>query len=335
MSRRAPVRGGVPEAEPAPVEAVAAPPELPAQLLLRLQRGAGNAHVSALVRSGALERPRPGGMLLRGNRDKEEVSSSDEEMAAESEEAPTRKRERDEEEPLGMRGAKQKSRYGRVAHSARLREKQGAKGPSEKVVRPQFGPVKSGRAPGERHRESLFKGNRPSWEEWDEQIDNRAYACENAEGGTRLWTQIAGDGEVSRAEYMCFECEEFFPRKTDKWTGDTSYITLDHRTPWAQLKASMPERTWTDEKGHEWRGYLQSDAEAEFNDLSNLVPMCQSCNSERNKGGNTRVFDSNFDPSHDPSTCPQCTGVPATKKTKRTAPEDDDRDEPSMSEDES
>src|SRR3954471_15750424 len=106
MPRRAPVRSGVPEAEAAPEEAVAAPPELPAQLVLRLQRGAGNAQVSALVRSGALERARPGGMLLRGKRDKEEVSSSDEE----SEEAPNRKRERDEEESLGMRGAKQKSR---------------------------------------------------------------------------------------------------------------------------------------------------------------------------------------------------------------------------------
>src|SRR4051812_25646276 len=139
MSRRAPVRGGVPEAEAAPAEAVAAAPELPAQLVLRLQRGAGNAQAVALVRHVQ------GAMLSRGKNDKRE-----------------RDEEEPEEEPLGMRGAKQKSRYGRVAHSARLREKQGAKGPSEKVVRPQFGPVKSDRTAGERRRETLFKGNRPS-----------------------------------------------------------------------------------------------------------------------------------------------------------------------------
>lgn len=78
-----------------------------------------------------------------------------------------------------------------------------------------------------------------------------------------------------RHEFQCEKCQTYVPRKRDCTPGETAWITLDHHRPWLDylLTHGAPDGA----------GEISEEKRVEaYNDVRNLVAMCNSCNSSKN-----------------------------------------------------
>jgi hypothetical protein len=109
-------------------------------------------------------------------------------------------------------------------------------------------------------REYWDEQTRPSWDPG---------VCDAVLGGTPHKTQHG------RTVYQCQKCAQFFPKKADaEAAGENHWITIEHRTPWAEHIWNTADAVQVDETVR----VPIAAAKMAYNDLSNLRAFCNSCN---------------------------------------------------------
>lgn len=108
--------------------------------------------------------------------------------------------------------------------------------------------------------QELFRGDRPSWQDYS--------------GIWRTW-----------GPRTCTDC-------------DAPADSVDHVIDWKLYIMSSCDEVDVAVPGGSWRGYRKDDVAAAYNDIRNLAPMCQSCNSRKNGPKNIDRLQPTFTRNH-------------------------------------
>ena len=150
--------------------------------------------------------------------------------------------------------------------------------------------------------------------------DPEAFRLPVKDGNRIVWTgsraQLGGfrpkvrdavleDADVGGGLYKCAKCGDEVRKKDDPaWNQGEAFITIDHKVSIRDYVLGHTTKHAIVSGGHNFDIYYLDECKSAHETVSNLVAMCNSCNSS--KGGNKDLDGEMRD--HDRHTCQKCNG---------------------------